>query len=124
MADSKKQLKHFEREKAKMDKILARSIKKYKHKKLSGEINRKLVKLVKHRREVLRKETMLTKFRRELVQKISKNGTEPVTVKVIKAVYSGTKIDIGGYVYRGQEDIRGKTMFVLNAEQKAVELVV
>ncbi|MBW1959364.1 MAG: DUF342 domain-containing protein [Deltaproteobacteria bacterium] len=124
LADSKKQLKHFEREKAKMDKILARSIKKYKHKKLSGEINRKLVKLVKHRREVLRKETMLTKFRRELVQKISKNGTEPVTVKVIKAVYSGTKIDIGGYVYRGQEDIRGKTMFVLNAEQKAVELVV
>ncbi|MGD2150418.1 MAG: FapA family protein [Desulfobacterales bacterium] len=123
-ADSKKQLKHFEREKAKMDKILARSIKKYKHKKLPGEINRKLVKLVKHRREVLRKETMLTKFRRELIQKISKNGTEPVTVKVIKAVYSGTKIDIGGYVYRGQEDIRGKTMFVLNAEQKAVELVV
>jgi uncharacterized protein (DUF342 family) len=123
LADSKKQLKNFERQRAKIDKILARSIKKYKNKKLTGEINRKLAKLVKHRREALRKETLLTKYRRELVQKISKNGTEPVTVKVTKAVYSGTKIVIGGYVYRGQEDIRGKTMFVLNAEQEAVELV-
>jgi uncharacterized protein (DUF342 family) len=123
LAASKKQLKNFERQRTKMDKILARCIKKYKHKTLPGEINRKLAKLVKHRREALRKETMLTKFRRELTQKISKNGTDPVTVKVMKAVYSGTKIVIGGYVYRGQEDIRGKTMFVLNAEQEAVELV-
>jgi uncharacterized protein (DUF342 family) len=123
LADSKKQLKYFERQRAKMDKILARSIKKYKHKTLPGEITRKLGKLVKHRRELVRKETMLTKYRNELVQKISKNGSEPVSVKVIKAVYSGTKIVIGDYIYYGEEDIRGKTEFVLNAEKEAVELV-
>jgi uncharacterized protein (DUF342 family) len=123
-ADSKKQLKDFERKRAKMDKFLARFVKKYKHKTLPKEITYKLEKLVKHRREVLRKEKMLIKFRRELAEKISKNGTDPVTVKVIKTVYSGTKIVIGGYVYRTQEDIREKTMFVLNAEQEAVELVV
>jgi uncharacterized protein (DUF342 family) len=123
LADAKKQLKHFERQRAKMDKILTRSVKKYKYKTLPEEITRRLGKLVKHRREVMRKETMLTKHRRELLQKISKNGTEPVSVKVIKAVYSGTKIVIGDYVYHGEEDIRGKTEFVLNAEKEAVELV-
>lgn len=46
-----------------------------------------------------------------------------MTVKVTKAVFSGTQIVIGGYVYHGEEDIRGKTTFVLNAEQEAVELV-
>ena len=123
LADSKKQLMNFERERAKMDKILARSVTKYKHTTLPGEIARKLGRLVKQRREVLRKETMLTKYRRELVQKISKNGPEPVSVKVIKAVYSGTKIVIGDYIYYSEEDIRGKTTFVLNAEKEAVELV-
>jgi uncharacterized protein (DUF342 family) len=123
LVDSIKQLKHFERQRAKMDKILARFVEKYKQKKLPVEITSKLEKLVKSRREVLRKEKMLAKYRRELAQKISKNGTEPVKVKVIKAVYSGTKIVIGGYVYHSEEDIRGKTMFVLNAEQEAVELV-
>jgi hypothetical protein len=123
LADSEKQLKDFERQRAKMDKFLASFVKKYKHKTLPKEITHKLEKLVKHRREVLRKEKMLIKYRRELAQKISKNGTEPVRIKVTKAVYSGAKIAIGGYVYRAQEDIRGKTMFVLNAEQEAVELV-
>ena len=123
LADSKKQLRHFERQKAKMDKILAGYVKKYKHKTLPGEINRRLEMLVKHRRETLRKETMLIKFKQGLIQKISKNGTDPVSVKVIKAVYSGAKIVIGGYVYHGEEDIRGKTTFVLNAEKEAVEVV-
>ena len=123
LADSKNQLKQFERRRAKMDKILAGYVKKYKHKTLPGEINRKLERMVKHRREALRKETMLIKFKRKLIQKISKNGTEPVSVKVKKAVYSGAKIAIGGYVYHGEEDIRGKTTFVLNAEKEAVEIV-
>jgi hypothetical protein len=123
LTDSGKQLKQFERKRAKMDKILARCIKNYKDNTLPEEITRKLKKLVKHKREILRKETILTKYRRELLQKISKNGTEPVSVKVIKAVYSGTKIVIGGYVYHGEEEIRGKAVFVLNAEQGAVELV-
>lgn len=123
LSDSKKQLKRFERQRAKMDKILGRYIQKYKQKTLSEEITRKFGKLVKHRREVVRKEAMLTKYRRELAQKISKNGTEPVTVKVMNAVHSGTKIVIGGYVYHGEEDIRGKTVFVLNAEQETVEIV-
>jgi hypothetical protein len=123
LADSKKQLKHFERQRAKMDKILGGYVKKYKHKTLPEEISRKLEKLVKHRRETLRKETMLIKFKRRFIQKISKNGTEPVSVKVKKAVYSGAKISIGGYVYHGEEDLRGKTTFVLNAEKEAVEIV-
>jgi uncharacterized protein len=123
LADSIKQLQHFERERAKMDKILVRFAKKYKQKSLSVDINHKLKRLVKHRREVVRKETMLNKYRRELAQKISKDGADPVSVTVIKTVYSGTKIVIGGYVYRGEEDIKGKTVFVLNAEQESVELV-
>jgi uncharacterized protein len=123
LADSKKQLKHFERQRAKMDKILAGCVKKYKHKTLPGEINRRLEKLVKQRRETVRKETMLAKFKQGLLQKISKNGTDPVSVKVIKAVFSGAQIVIGGYVYHGEEDIRGKTTFVLNAEKEAVEIV-
>jgi uncharacterized protein (DUF342 family) len=123
LADSKKQLKHFERQRAKMDKILVGYIKKYKHKALPKEITRRLGKLVKQRREAVRKETMLTKYKQELIKKISQNGTEPVSVKVLKAVYSGTKIVIGDYVYHGEEDIRGKTTFVLNAEKEAVEMV-
>jgi uncharacterized protein len=122
LADSKRQLKQFERQRAKMDKVLAGCVKQYKHKTLPREIAGRLGKLVKQRREILRKETMLTKYRRELVQRISKNGTEPVSIKVIKAVYSGTKIAIGDYVYHGEEDIRGKTVFVLNAEKEAVEI--
>ncbi|MGA8181919.1 MAG: FapA family protein, partial [Desulfobacterales bacterium] len=123
LADSKKQLKHFERQRAKMDKILAGYIKKYKHKALPGEITRRLGRLVKQRREALRKETMLAKYKQELIQKISKNGIEPVSVKVLKAVHIGTKIAIGDYVYHGEEDIRGTATFVLNAEKEAVEMV-
>ena len=122
-ADAQKQLKRFKRQRAKMDKILARFIKKNKHGTLPGEISRRLEMLVKHRREVIRKEKILYKFRQELIEKISKDGTEPVSVKVIKAVYSGTNITIGGYTYHGEEDIRGKAIFVLNAEKAAVELV-
>jgi uncharacterized protein (DUF342 family) len=122
-ADAEKQLKHFKRQRAKMDKILARFNKKNTHGTLPGEVSHRLKILVKHRREVIRKETMLTKFRQGLIQKISKDGTEPVSVKVIKAVYSGTQIAIGGYTYHGEEDIRGKAIFVLNAEKEAVELV-
>jgi uncharacterized protein len=123
LADSKNQLKQFERQRAKMDKILAGYVKKYKHKTLPGEINRRLEKLVKNRREALRKETMLIKFKRRLIQKISRNGTDPVSIRVKKVVYGGAKIIIGGYVYHGEEEIRGKTMFVLNAEKEAVEIV-
>lgn len=123
LADSKKQLKQFERQRAKMDKILAGYVKRYKNKTLPGEINHRLEKMVKHRREAVRKEAMLIKFKQRLIQKISKNGTEPVAVRVKKAVYCGTKIVIGGYVYQGEEDIRGKTTFVLNAEKEVVEIV-
>lgn len=122
-ADAEKQLKRFKRQRAKIDQILARFAKKNKRGTLPGELSHRLDMLVKHRREVIRKEKVLTKFRQGLIQKISKDGTEPVSVKVIKAVYSGTKIAIGGYTYHCEEDIRGKAIFVLNAEKEAVELV-
>lgn len=122
LADVKKQLKDFKRERAKTDKVLARFVKNYKSKTLPGEITRRLEKLVKFRREVVRKETMMVKYKQKLAQKISETEAEPVEVKVNKAVYSGTTIIISGYVYHVKEDIRGKALFVLNEEQQTVEL--
>ena len=122
LADVKKQLEDFKRKRAKTDKVLARLVKKYKSKTLPGEITRRLEKLVKFRREVVRKETMMVKYRQKLAQEISETETEPVEVKVNKAVYCGTTIIISGYVYHVKEDIIGKALFVLNEEQQAVEL--
>ncbi|MGB5991300.1 MAG: FapA family protein, partial [Desulfobacterales bacterium] len=122
LADAKKQLEDFKRKRAKTDKVLARLVRKYKSKTLPGEITRRLEKLVKFRREVVRKETMMVKYRQKLAQEISETETEPVEVKVNKAVYCGTTIIISGYVYHVKEDIIGKAMFVLNEEQQAVEL--
>jgi len=122
LAEAKKQMEDFKRKRAKTDKVLARFVKKYKSKTLPGEIIRRLEKLVKLRREIVRKETMMVKYRQKLVQEISETETEPVEVKVNKAVYCGTTIMISGYVYHVKEDIRGKALFVLNEEQQAVEL--
>ena len=122
LADAKKQLESFKRKRAKTDKVLARFVKKYKSKTLPGEIIRRLDKLVKFRREVVRKETMMVKYRQKLAQEISETETEPVEVKVNKAVYLGTTIIINGCVYHVKEDIRGKALFVLNEERQAVEL--
>ncbi len=122
LADAKKQLEDFKRKRAKTDKVLARLVKKYKSKTLPGEITRRLEKLVKFRREVVRKETMMVKYRQKLAQEISETETEPVEVKVNKAVYCGTTIIISGFAYHVKEDIREKALFVLNEEQQAVEL--
>jgi len=122
LTEVKKQLEDFKRKRAKTDKILARFVKKYKSKTLPGEITRRLEKLVKFRREIIRKEAMMVKYRQKLVQEISETKTEPVEVKVNKAVYCGTTIMISGYVYHVKEDIRGKALFVLNEEQQVVEL--
>jgi uncharacterized protein (DUF342 family) len=122
LADVKKQLEDFNRQRAKTDKVLARFVKNYKSKTLPGKITRRLEKLVKFRREVVRKETMMVKYKQKLAQKISETEAEPVEVKVNKAVYSGTTIIISGYAYHVKEDIRGKALFVLNEEQQTVEL--
>ena len=65
---------------------------------------------------------MMVKHRQKLVQEISETEAEPVEVKVNKAVYSGTTIIISGHVYHVKEDIKGKTLFVFNEEQQAVDL--
>lgn len=122
LAEAKKQLEDFKRKRAKTDRILAQFVKKYKSKTLPGEITRRLEKLVKFRREVVRKETMMVKHRQKLAQEISETEAEPVEVKVNKAVYSGTTIIISGHVYHVKEDIRGKSLFVFNEEQQAVDL--
>ena len=122
LAEAKKQLADFKRKRAKTDKILARFVKKYKSKTLPGEITRRLEKLVKFRRKIVSKETMMVKYRQKLLQEIFETETEPVEVKVNKAVYCGTTIMIYGFVYHIKEDIRGKTLFVLNEEQQAVEI--
>ncbi|MBW2603470.1 MAG: DUF342 domain-containing protein [Deltaproteobacteria bacterium] len=122
LADAKKRMEDFKRKRAKTDKVLSRSVKKYKSKTLPGKIIRRLEKLVKFRREVVRKETMMAKYRQKLSQEISETGVEPVAVKVNKAVYCGTTIIINGVVYHVKEDIKGKALFVLNEEQQAVEL--
>jgi len=122
LAEAKKQIEDFKRKRAKTDKVLTRFVNKYKNKTLPQEIIRRLEKLVKFRREIVRKETMMVKYRQKLVQEIAETETEPVEVKVNKAVYCGTTIMISGYVYHVKEDIRGKALFVLNEEQQAVEL--
>jgi uncharacterized protein (DUF342 family) len=122
LAETKKQMEDFKRKRAKTDKVLVRFVKKYKSKTLPGEIIRRLERLVKFRREVVRKETMTVKYRQKLIQEISETETEPVAIKVNKAVYSGTTIMISGYIYHVREDIIGKALFVLNEEQQAVEL--
>jgi len=122
LAEAKKQLEDFKRKRAKTDRILAQFVKKYKSNALPGEITRRLKKLVKFRREVVRKETMMVKHRQKLAQEISETEAEPVEVKVNKAVYSGTTISISGHVYHVKEDIRGKSLFVFNEEQQAVDL--
>jgi len=68
-------------------------------------------------------ETRMTKYRKELVQKMAETEIDSVAVKVKKAVHFGTTIVVCGYVYHVTEDIRGKVMFVLNAEQQSIELV-
>jgi uncharacterized protein (DUF342 family) len=122
LAEAKKHLEDFKRKRAKTDKVLARFVKKYKSKTLPEEITRRLEKLVKFRREIVHKETMMVKHRQKLVQEISETEAEPVEVKVNKAVYSGTTIIISGHVYHVKEDIKGKTLFVFNEEQQAVDL--
>jgi len=122
LAEAKKQLEVFKRKRAKTDKVLARFVKKYKSKTLPTEINHRLEKLVKFRREIVRKESMMVKYRQKLLQEISETETEPVEVKVNKVVYSGTTITISGHAYHVKEDIIGKAQFVLNEEQQAVEL--
>jgi uncharacterized protein len=122
LSEAKKQLEDFKRKKAKTDKILARLVQKYKRKTLPGEITRRLEKLVKFRREIVRKDAMMVKYRQKLLQEISETETEPVEVKVNKAVYCGTTIMISGFAYHVKEDIRGKALFVLNEEQQAVQI--
>jgi hypothetical protein len=123
LADATKRLADFKRKRDKIDMVLARYVKKYKNKALPKETTRKLDKLVKLRREMVRNETGMTKYRKELAQKMSETVVEPVAVKVKKDVYFGTTVVVCGYVYHVTEDIRGKVMFVLNAEQQSIELV-
>jgi len=122
LAKAKKQLEDFKRKRAKTDKALARFVIKYKSKTLPTDMNRKLEKLVKFKREIVRKEALMVKYRQKLLKEISETETESVEVKVNKVVYSGTTIIINGYFYHVKEDIEGKALFVLNEEQQAVEL--
>ena len=122
LAKAKKQLEDFKRKRVKTDKVLARFVIKYKSKTLPTDMNRKLEKLVKFKREIVRKEALMVKYRQKLLKEISETETESVEVKVNKVVYSGTTIIINGYVYHLKEDIEGKSLFVLNEEQQAVEL--
>ena len=122
LAKAKKQLEDFKRKRAKTDKVLSRFVIKYKSKTLPTDMNRKLEKLVKFKREIVRKEALMVKYRQKLLKEISETETESVEVKVNKVVYSGTTIIINGYVYHVKEDIKGKALFVLNEGQQAVEL--
>jgi hypothetical protein len=123
LAGATKRLADFKRKRDKIDMVLARYVKKYKNKALPKETTRKLDKLVKLRREMVRNETGMTKYRKELAQKMSETVVESVAVKVKNAVYFGTTVVVCGYVYHVTEDISGKVMFVLNAEQQSIELV-
>jgi len=124
LADVKKRLTDFKRKRAKMDMTLAQYVKKRTKKALFQKTSRKLGTLAKLRREIVSKEARMTKYRKELVQKMSENEIEPVAVKVKKTVHLGTTVFVYDYVYHVTEDIRGKVLFVLNAEKQSIELVV
>ena len=122
--DLTKRLTDFNRTRAKMDMTLAQYVKNRTKKALLQKTSHKLGKLAKLRREIVSKEARMTKYRKELVQKMSENEIEPVAVKVRKTVYLGTTVFVYDSVYHVTEDIRGKVLFVLNAEKQSIELVV
>ncbi|MFC1824181.1 flagellar assembly protein A [Thermodesulfobacteriota bacterium] len=122
MSDVKKKLGELKRNRAKMDMVLARYEGKVKNKSLPKQTVNKLARLSKLRREVVLDQTKLEKYLKGLLQQMVKTDEEPVTVKVNRAVFTGTTVMVRGYSYQIQEDIKGKAAFSLNIEQQVVEI--
>jgi len=118
-----KQLAAFKRQKAKMDMVLARYVKKGKSEAMRKQTALKLAKVAKQRRKAVTAEIRLAKYMHALAERISENGNGKATVTVNKTVYSGTTIAIGGFPYCVSEDIKGKVKFVFDFEKKGVTLI-
>lgn len=121
MAEVKKRLAGFKRQRAKMDTVLARY--SGKEKKLPKGIVNKLRKLIKARRKTVLSVTRLTQYKEKLAEKMKDLGTESATVKARNAVYPGTTVIVWGRALEIREEILGKVAFVLNLEKKMIETV-
>lgn len=111
-----KQLKEYQRNRAKMDTVLAKYIGKSKQAggKMDRDLARKLAMLSKKRRNSVLAETRLAKARTEACQRLAAIELQNTKVVVKKKVYTGTAVVIGKTVLRVQEDIMHPITFKLN----------
>lgn len=123
MADAAKTLGDMQQKRAKIEVVLSRYASKMKTKPLPKEVLQKLARLSKFRHRMALYETRLIEQGKELAQEVARIDAEVVTVKVEKAVYSGTTVLVRGFGYYVNEDVRGKVEFVFRPEQQLVELL-
>ena len=123
MAHVAKEVARFKRNRAKIDRVLARYAKKGQGRRLPKEVLLKLSRVIKLRREVVLEEQRLAKKRKELDRMNSQTDIHSAMIRVEKGVYPATTVVVGEYAYRVKDEIRDKVTFVSNREDEGVKII-
>jgi len=123
IANTSERIETYNRQKAKMDTILAQYTPKIKSKSLPKETLFRLSNLIKLRRKAVLIDAKLKKYKEQLFEKLNETENSSIEVTVNRVVYAGTVITIKDFSHEIKEDIMGKVKFVLNQDGNGVELV-